>query len=78
MGVIKIKKNEARRWFNAGEPVFIQSCKLPFDCTWHNAVKVSNDDASYDGYDFDTIVSFFEAFNCDGIRGRYASFYLKT
>lgn len=73
----RISKRQARKLFDAGETVYMQSCKFhPFGM-WSQAYSVNKnqDNMIYAPETFDNIVNNFEYYNCSYEQGYYASFY---
>lgn len=75
--VKQINKLQAKNLFMSGQPFYLQSCKLHFDCVWQNPAKIERDYIQYEGYTFEQIVDLYEFYNCDSERGMYPSFYIE-
>lgn len=69
----RIRKDQARKRYNAGEKIFIVPCKIRPDNLWgFRGCMVNNH-----GRDFDSYVNEFEYYNCGYAEtGRYAAFYI--
>ena len=69
----RISKRAARKLYDSGETVYLQSCKFhPFG-VWSQVMDITN---SCD-LTFDAMVNSFEYYNCSYEQGYYASFYKK-
>lgn len=69
----QIQKRTAKKLFDAGEDIYIQTCNFrPFD-VWSSCAVINNkeDDA------FSAIVNNFEYYNCNSETGYYTTFYKK-
>lgn len=72
----QIQKRTARKLFNDGKTVYLQSSKMRFDNFWQQPADINKSRASY-GETFDTICNAYEHYNCDNERGKYAHFFVK-
>ena len=71
----QIQKRTARKLFNSGETIYMQSSNFhPFG-VWSQCIDIKKDINSNDS--FDDIVNNFEYYNCSNEQGLYASFYKK-
>ena len=69
----QVQKRTAKKLFDAGETIFLQSCNMrPFG-VWSTCYDITKDSA--DGATFDSIVNNFEYYNCSRETGMYATFY---
>ena len=68
----QVQKRTAKKLFNSGETIYIQSSNFhPFG-VWSQCIEVNNKD----GETFDSIVNSFEYYNCNNNEtGKYATFY---
>ena len=68
----QIQKRTAKKLFNSGKTIFIQSSNFrPFG-VWSQCIEVSNKD----GDSFESIVNSFEYYNCNSNEtGLYTTFY---
>ncbi len=80
----RISKKEARRRFNDGETIYLQSCNFhPFG-VWSQAYPIGKTDPRLtllyddDANMFDPIVDGFEYYNCSYEQGYYSSYYIKS
>ena len=77
--VKRISKKTARKMFEQGKTIYIQSCRFhPFG-VWSQMIDINkeNDSFSYGTYNFDMYVNSFEYYNCSFEQGYYASFYIE-
>lgn len=67
-----INKAKARKLYNQGVEIFLQSKNMPFDNAWQSAysIKKSNEENT-----FDSIVNSFIYYNCDRERGKTPRYY---
>lgn len=70
--MMKVNKTRARKEFNKGNAVWLLPCKAVLGSMWIVPIMI---DKNCDG-EFDTIVNYFEAMNCNGATGKYAHFYI--
>ena len=67
----QIQKRTAKKLFNSGETVYIQSSNFhPFG-VWSQCIEIDNKN----GESFEFIVNSFEYYNCNSETGCYATFY---
>ena len=77
--VNQISKAKARKLFNAGTEIFLQSSNMhPFG-VWQSLCPIKYDEQEADNTvdQFDFLVNSFQWYNCDNERGKYAHFYSK-
>lgn len=75
----RINKTTARKLYNAGLDVVFCPCNLrPFNRYGFGLdMRINKDDISNDGRTFDTVVNYFEYYNCrDTETGKYTAFYM--
>ena len=71
----QIQKRTARKLFEAGEVIYLQSSNFhPFGM-WSQCMDIKKDIDN--NVSFDSIVNNFEYYNCSNKQGLYASFYKK-
>lgn len=70
----RINKTAARKAYNKGEVIFMQSCNMPFESVWSSACQIVPDTAT----SFDSVVNAFQYYNCDSERGRYPHYYIEV
>ena len=71
----QIQKRTARKLFEAGETIYLQSSNFhPFG-VWSQCIDIKKDINDNDS--FDSIVNSFEYYNCSNEQGLYVSFYKK-
>lgn len=70
----QVQKRTARKLFNAGEKIYLQTSNMaPFNI-WADCMEVQKDE---DVQNFDTLVNSYEYYNCSNQTGRYTHFYKK-
>ena len=71
----QVQKRTAKKLFESGETIFLQSCKMrPFGA-WSTCYDINKERVN--GANFESIVNNFEYYNCDNERGLYTTFYKK-
>lgn len=75
--VRQIRKDVARKLFNAGKDIYFQSSNMPFGSMWQSPMKAQKNGWSFAGYSFDQICDSFEVYNCDSERGKYIHFFVE-
>ena len=75
--VRQINKIRARKLYEQGVTIYLQSCKMVFKSMWQSACPISKDRASW-GETFDTVVNAYTYYNCDNERGKYPCFFVKV
>ena len=65
---------KARKLFNEGETVFLQSSKMLFENVWASACDIN----LKCGRTFDEMINSFRVYNCDNVRGNRIHFYIKV
>ena len=73
--ITQVQKRTAKKLFDAGETVYMQSCNMQPFGVWAACYDMNKEKA--DGATFDAIVNNFEYYNCDNERGLYTTFYKK-
>jgi hypothetical protein len=73
----QIRKDTARKLFNAGVSIFMMASNMIFDNVWSVPMQT---DKSHLGWhqNFDSICNEFKYYNCDCERGYYPRFYVKV
>lgn len=70
----QVQKRTAKKLFNSGETVYMQSSNFrPFGA-WSQCIGIDNKN----GGSFESAVNAFEYYNCNGEAGSYAVFYKRT
>lgn len=70
----QIQKRTAKKMFQDGETVYIQSSNFhPFG-VWSQCFEIDNKN----GDSFESIVNSFEYYNCNNVAGKYAVFYKRV
>ena len=65
---------KARKLFNEGETVFLQSSNMRFENVWAPAYDIN----LKSGSTFDEMINSFRMYNCDNVRGNRIHFYIKV
>jgi len=76
----KVNKTVARKAYDNGQKVVMNPCKLAFPNFWSTWSTICIVDKTHDYLspaDFDTIVKYFEYYNCTYETGCYAHFYIE-
>ena len=69
--IAQVQKRTAKKLFEAGETIFLQSCNMrPFG-VWSKCIDINNKE----GESFESVVNSFECYNCGNEQGSYTSFY---
>lgn len=74
--MVQINKTSAKKFFEAGKEIFLQSSNMPFNSFWQSAYNVTKGKTSYTE-DFDMMVNEYTYYNCDSQRGKYIHFYIR-
>lgn len=69
--ILQVQKRTAKKLFESGETIYIQSNNLHPLGVWSRCFEVDNKS----GGTFETIVNNFEYYNCNGETGLHATFY---
>ena len=75
--IVQVSKPKARRLYNEGKTIYLQSCNMRFDNMWQSACPISKSTEQWIDQDFDKIVNEFTYYNCDNERGKYPNFFIK-
>lgn len=70
----RINKTAARKAYNKGVMIFMQSCNMPLESMWQSACPITPDGTT----SFDSVVNAFQYYNCDSERGRYPHYYIEV
>ena len=65
---------KARKLYNEGETVFLQSSNMRFENMWAPACNIN----LKFGCTFDEMINYFRVYNCDNVRGNRIHFYIKV
>ena len=65
---------KAKRLYNEGETVFLQSSNMRFENMWASAYDIN----LKCGRTFDEMINSFSVYNCDNERGNRIHFYIKV
>lgn len=72
----QINKTAAKKYFEDGKKIFLQSSKMCFNNVWQSAIEVSKEDLTYKET-FETLINGYKYYNCDSYRGKYIHFFIK-
>lgn len=75
--IVQIAKQRARRLYEQGKTVYLQSCNMRFNTMWQSACHISKDNERWAEQDFDKIVNEYTYYNCDRERGKYPNYFVK-
>lgn len=78
-GEVKVKqvtKRTAKKVYDEGKTVYLQSCNMRFNNFWQSPCPVNKTKDVYERT-FDQTVLEFENYNCDNERGKYAQFFIE-
>lgn len=73
--VKQVNKTTARKLYNEGKTVYLQSCNMSLNNPWQSPCRIVS--KVYDNT-FDSAVNAFQYYNCDNERGRYANFFVEV
>lgn len=78
--VRQINKTRARKLYDQGKTIYLQSCKMVFNSMWQSACPINKERESWGekGETFDSVVDAFTYFNCDNERGKYPCFFVEV
>lgn len=74
--VRQINKTTAKKLYDKGITIYMQSCNMRFDNVWQHPYDVSNDMQHTKGYTFEQICNNYTYYNCDNVRGKYPCFFV--
>ena len=72
--MLQVTKTQAKKLFEQGKTVYLHPCKMRFDNIWQSPMPISINRIR----DFGKYVHNFEAYNCDGERGKYTHFFIQV
>lgn len=72
----QINKTAAKKYFEDGKKIFLQSSKMKFDNFWQSPAEVSKEDLTF-GETFETLINSYNYYNCDCERGNYIKFFIR-
>lgn len=75
--IVQISKQRARRLYEQGKTIYLQSCNMRFNTMWQSACPISHETRAWDNQSFDSIVNEYTYYNCDHERGKYPNFFVK-
>lgn len=74
----QINKTAAKKYFEAGKEIFLQSSKMPFDSFWQSACNIKKEKIeNYYNSSFEAFCNDYTYYNCDNERGKYIHFFIK-
>ena len=75
--IVQIAKQRARRLYEQGKTIYLQSCNMRFNTMWQSACPISKPTEQWEEQDFDKTVNEYTCYNCDRERGKYPNFFVK-
>ena len=75
--IVQITITKARRLYNEGKAIYLQSCNMRFNNMWQSACPISKSAEQWAEQDFDRTVNEYTYYNCDNERGKYPNFFIK-
>lgn len=75
--IVQIAKQRARRLYDQGKTIYLQSCNMRFNGMWQSACPISKETRSREEQTFDSLVNEYTYYNCDQERGKYPCFFIK-
>ena len=75
--VVQIAKQRARRLYEQGKTIYLQSCNMRFNTMWQSAYPMSKESCQWGEHTFDSLVNEYIYYNCDQERGKYPNFFVK-
>ena len=76
--VQQINKTAAKKRFENGETIFLQSSKMLFDNVWQSAFPINIGEVKHLGETLETICNSYLYYNCDKERGKYIHFFVRV
>ena len=74
----QINKKAAKKYFEAGKAIFLQSSNMRFDNFWQSPCEVTKERiVSYYDSSFEAFCNEFKYYNCDSERGSYIHFFIR-
>lgn len=73
--VKQVNKTTARKLYNKGKEIYLNSCNMCLNNPWTSPMLASKELC---GKDFDLMLIYFQNYNCDSERGRYANFFVEV
>lgn len=73
--VRQVNKTVARKIYESGGTLYMQSANMPFENGLQNPTEVKRRGNA--DLEFDKIVVEYSALNCDAVRGRYVNYFIK-
>lgn len=75
--IVQIAKQRARRLYEQGKTIYLQSCNMRFNGMWQSACPIDKETRSWEEQTFDSLVNEYTYYNCDQERGKYPCFFVK-
>jgi len=74
----QINKTAAKKYFEAGKAIFLQSSNMEFDNFWQSPCEVTKERiVSYYDSSFEAFCNEYRYYNCDSERGKYIHFFIR-
>ena len=74
--MVQITKRTAKKLFENGVEIFLQSSNMRFDNMWQKPFNCSQKDLGYNET-FETLINSYSYYNCDSERGKYIHFFVR-
>lgn len=75
--IVQIAKQRARRLYEQGKTIYLQSCNMRFNTMWQSACPMSKESCQWGEHTFDSLVNEYIYYNCDQERGKYPNYFAK-
>ena len=74
----QINKTAAKKYFDAGKAIFLQSSNMRFENVWQSPCEVTKERiVSYYDSSFEAFCNEYTYYNCDSERGKYIRFFIR-
>ena len=75
--IVQIAKQRARRLYEQGKTIYLQSCNMRFNNMWQSACSMNKESCQWGEHTFDSLVNEYTYYNCDQERGKYPNYFVK-
>lgn len=75
--IVQIAKQMARRLYEQGKTIYLQSCNMRFNNMWQSACPMNKESCQWGERTFDSLVNEYTYYNCDHERGKYPNYFVK-
>lgn len=73
----QVSRRTAKKAYNKGEIVFLQSCKMRWGNVWQRPCPISRNISYNIGNSFESVVANYIYYNCDNERGIYPNYFIE-